>query len=90
MSIQDAVKSTSYLKCGKLRQAHKFFFQVQGQMALTGLEWCDFIVDNGTDCVVEKIDFSWNLWVDKRVSSLLDFYARYKASQHVTDASSIQ
>ncbi|XP_034007127.1 uncharacterized protein LOC117499009 [Trematomus bernacchii] len=38
----------SYLKIQsgtlKLKQSHSYYWQVQGQLLLTGMEWCDFVV----------------------------------------------
>ncbi|KAJ8016002.1 hypothetical protein DPEC_G00002600 [Dallia pectoralis] len=38
----------SYLKMQsgtlKLKQTHSYYWQVQGQLLLTGMEWCDFVV----------------------------------------------
>ncbi|XDV17037.1 hypothetical protein PO909_016488 [Leuciscus waleckii] len=31
-----------------LKKSHKYYWQVQGQLAVTGLSWCDFITD--TEC----------------------------------------
>ncbi len=39
----------------KLRRQHKYYWQVQGQMLLTGLEWCDFVVCAQEDMLVEQI-----------------------------------
>lgn len=34
-----------------LKKNHSYFFQVQGQMAVTGHQWCDFVVwTNNTGC----------------------------------------
>ncbi|XP_072562284.1 uncharacterized protein [Paramormyrops kingsleyae] len=39
----------------KLKRQHKYYCQVQGQMLLTGLEWCDFVVCAQEDMLVERI-----------------------------------
>ncbi|KAL1276263.1 hypothetical protein QQF64_035886 [Cirrhinus molitorella] len=31
-----------------LKKSHKYYYQVQGQLALSGLQWCDFILDTHT------------------------------------------
>uniref|UniRef100_A0A3B3BSM4 YqaJ viral recombinase domain-containing protein n=1 Tax=Oryzias melastigma TaxID=30732 RepID=A0A3B3BSM4_ORYME len=38
-----------------LKKTHKYYYQVQGQLAVSGLEWCDFITDTRTDLTVERI-----------------------------------
>lgn len=43
----------------KLKKTHKYYFQVQGQLAITGLLWCDFITSTKSDLTVERI------WLDE-------------------------
>ncbi len=38
-----------------LKKSHKYYYQVQGQLALRGLQWYDFIKDTHTDFTVERI-----------------------------------
>ena len=38
-----------------LRKTHRFYYQVQGQLAVSGLKWCDFITDTNTEFAVERI-----------------------------------
>ncbi|XP_027859750.1 uncharacterized protein LOC114158046 [Xiphophorus couchianus] len=38
-----------------LKKSHKYYYQVQGQLAVSGLQWCDFITDTHTDFTVERI-----------------------------------
>ena len=38
-----------------LKKSHKYFYQVQGQLAVSGLQWCDFITDTINDYAVERI-----------------------------------
>ncbi|RXN36879.1 hypothetical protein ROHU_002559 [Labeo rohita] len=38
-----------------LKKNHKYYHQVQGQLALSGLHWCDFITDTHTDFTVERV-----------------------------------
>ncbi|XP_072142134.1 uncharacterized protein [Dermacentor andersoni] len=69
--LENAVNTASYLKNGVLKPTHKYFYQVQGQMALTGLSWCDFVVDNGTDCTLQRITFDSSLWISEMLPRLL-------------------
>lgn len=41
----------------KLKHNHKYYHQVQGQLALTGLEWCDFVIWTLGGISVERIYF---------------------------------
>lgn len=76
--LEEAIAVAPFLKNGTLRQSHKYFYQVQGQMALSGLVWCDFVVDNGTDCTFQRIEFDRSLWLDKMMPRLLEFYQSYR------------
>ncbi|XP_077085799.1 uncharacterized protein LOC143737818 [Siphateles boraxobius] len=39
----------------KLKESHKYYWQVQGQLAITGLSWCDFITNTKTDITIQRI-----------------------------------
>ncbi|XP_061086400.1 uncharacterized protein LOC133121214 [Conger conger] len=49
----------SYLKLEggnlKLKRQHAYFWQVQGQLLVTGLEWCDFVVFAEEDMLVQRL-----------------------------------
>ncbi|KAG9278535.1 hypothetical protein AMEX_G6421 [Astyanax mexicanus] len=49
----------SYLKMQsgtmKLKQTHSYYWQVQGQLLLTGMEWCDFVVFAEEDILIQRI-----------------------------------
>uniref|UniRef100_A0A8C9X6E5 YqaJ viral recombinase domain-containing protein n=1 Tax=Sander lucioperca TaxID=283035 RepID=A0A8C9X6E5_SANLU len=38
-----------------LRKTHPYFWQIQGQMLVSGCEWCDFVVYTQEDMFVERI-----------------------------------
>lgn len=39
----------------KLKETHKYYWQVQGQLAVTGLQWCDFVTDTKSDFTIQRI-----------------------------------
>lgn len=39
----------------KLLSSHRNFWQVQGQLLITGMEWCDFVVYAENDILVQRI-----------------------------------
>ncbi|KAJ8248109.1 hypothetical protein GJAV_G00238400 [Gymnothorax javanicus] len=49
----------SYLKMQsgslKLKHTHSYYWQVQGQLLLTGMEWCDFVVFAEEDILIQRI-----------------------------------
>ncbi|KAK0149365.1 hypothetical protein N1851_009913 [Merluccius polli] len=56
--------SKSYVDCKylkmqsgtlKLKPSHSYYWQVQGQLLLTGMQWCDFIVFAEDDILVQRI-----------------------------------
>ncbi|XP_049333757.1 uncharacterized protein LOC111190676 [Astyanax mexicanus] len=38
-----------------LRDSHSYFWQVQGQLLITGLQWCDFVVCAQEDMLVQRV-----------------------------------
>ncbi len=44
-------------KSGKLelQQTHAYYWQVQGQMLITGMNWCDFVVSTEEDALIQRI-----------------------------------
>lgn len=71
------------MKCDKktqqisLKQSHNYFYQVQGQMAITGRTWCDFYVwtPRSTDYFLQHIVADPEFWEDK-VRKLTHFYRK--------------
>ena len=45
-----------------LKRNHQYYFQVQGAMAITGAQWCDFIVWTPKECTIERIAFDPKFW----------------------------
>ncbi|XP_040063788.1 uncharacterized protein LOC120838099 [Ixodes scapularis] len=60
---------------------HKHYYQVTGQLALTGLEWCDLVVDSAKDCWVTRVPFDEALWVNVVVPRLTDFFLNIGKSE---------
>lgn len=61
-----------------LKRNHGYFFQVQGQMAVTGHQWCGFVVwTNNTGYTnttnVERIPFDRSFWDTQLLPGLLHF-----------------
>ncbi|XP_035985288.1 uncharacterized protein LOC118558824 [Fundulus heteroclitus] len=54
-SVEQVKHLTTVKGKASLRKTHKYYYQVQGQLAITGLQWCDFITDTHTDFTVERI-----------------------------------
>ena len=39
----------------ELKQGHSYYWQVQGQLLLTGMEWCDFVLFAEEDNLIQRI-----------------------------------
>jgi len=55
-----------------LKKRHIYYDQVQGQMVLTGAQWCDFIVYTNKGLSVERIKFIQHTGKDSE--KLCDYY----------------
>lgn len=60
----------------KLNVKHKYYFQVQGTMAITNAQFCDFVVwtTKSMECI--KIPFDNNVWISL-LHKLKEFYLNY-------------
>ena len=47
----------------KLKRNHNYYYQVQGQLAITKRPWCDFVVWTLIDHSVERIYFDSEFWL---------------------------
>ena len=74
-----------YLECknGKytLKKNHSsgYFAQVQGQLATTGLQWCDICVffSQSNELCVDRIYFETHYWFNELLPKLSNFYFTY-------------
>lgn len=57
-----------------LKRNHKYYYQVQGQMAITGRNWCDFVVWTECDIFIERIKYRHNFWIEECMPKLANFY----------------
>ena len=57
-----------------LRQDHDYYYQVQGQMAITGIHTCDFVVWTPLNFLVITLVFDEGFWKTQCYPSLKNFY----------------
>ncbi|KAK5650152.1 hypothetical protein RI129_001181 [Pyrocoelia pectoralis] len=57
-----------------LKKNHKYYMQVQGQLAITGLRYCLFVVDSGKDMITLNIELDVNKWKSEWLQKLVLFY----------------
>lgn len=43
------------LSGGLMKRNHKYYWQIQGQLAVTGLKWCDAVTNTRSDLTVERV-----------------------------------
>ncbi|XP_021375757.1 uncharacterized protein LOC110464719 [Mizuhopecten yessoensis] len=62
----------------KLKENHNYYFQVQGQLNVTKLPWCDFIIRRTQpyQMHVERIYRDERLWENKMLPKLSAFYRK--------------
>jgi hypothetical protein len=61
-----------------LKRSHNYYYQIQGQLALTTLPWVDFVAYSGIgDVHKERIYYDQDLWESIMLPKLNSFYAKY-------------
>ena len=65
-----------------LKKTHFYYAQVQGQLALTGLPWCDFCVylSDSNEMCVDRIHFNSDYWENELLPKLKNFFFNYALS----------
>ena len=61
-----------------LNPTHIYYYQVQGQLALTALDWIDFVAHSGVaDIFIERVYFDKQLCLNTMLPKLNAFYFSY-------------
>jgi len=71
----------------KLKEEHNYFYQVQGQLGITGLQWCDFVVYLQKGLIIQRIRFDELFW-QSMITNLTSYYQKYvmpEAMKHQPD-----
>lgn len=56
----------------KLNRTHEYYFQIMGQLGITGMPWCDLFVSCESDYHLERICFDPEMW--RKIKEKLDWY----------------
>lgn len=56
-----------------LKRNHNYYAQVQGQLGITQLPWCDFVVYTSKGISIERIPFEDQYWTNMKIK-LKSFY----------------
>ena len=59
-----------------LKREHKYYYQIQGQMALCQVSWCDFVIFTLQNFTIERIPFNNEFW-NKIQPQLTEFFFKY-------------
>ena len=80
-TVEEACKDETFCctlvdGCMKLKQDHSYYLQVQGQLASTGLHWCDFVVWLGSPekMACKRIQLCHEFWFQVMLPGLTSFY----------------
>ena len=68
----------------RLKRNHSYFAQVQGQMAIGGRPWCDFVVYTNKGISIERIEFDRRHWEEELLPKLQSFYDNCLAPELVS------
>ena len=69
-----------------LRKSSKYYCQVQGEMAIMKVRWCDFVVWTTVDIHVERIPFDQSFWEERLLPKLEYFYVNCVVPEILTGA----
>ena len=58
----------------QLKKTHDYYSQVQGQLAITEREWCDFVVHTTKGLSIQRVQYDEDFWLHKLLPKLTDFY----------------
>ena len=64
-----------------LSTSRDYYLQIQGQMALTGATWCDFVIYTKKGLSVQRIRFDEKFWESK--ARLSSFFVQYFLLKYV-------
>ena len=72
-----------------LKTEHEYYAQVQGQLAITGVAWCDFIVYTFKGMSIERITFDQQFW-DNLSQKLEAYYFQHFISFAASEYRTLQ
>ena len=62
---------------------HKYYYQIQMQLGICGLKWCNYIVWSKIGCTTQRIAFDSVLW-DSLRCKLIDFHHKWLCPEFFT------
>ena len=61
----------------QLKRNHNYYYQVQGELAILDVPWCDFVVWTKAGIFIERITLDKHLWNKVLLSKLSHFYVEH-------------
>lgn len=61
----------------RLKTGHAYYAQIQGQMSVTGSQWCDFVVYTRRGLYVQRIPFNADFWEKLRDDLTLYYFQHF-------------
>ena len=58
------------------KKPHKYYYQIQMQMGVTGTKFCDFVVWSSKETFTVRIPFDDHFWADLK-AKLINFHHSY-------------
>ena len=80
----DFCSTLSTSKQIQLKRNHPYYSQIQGQLAITGRKWCDFVIYTKRGISVETISYNEEFWKNKLLPALTEFYENCVAPEIVS------
>lgn len=65
-----------------LSTTHDYYLQIQGQMALTGATWCDFVIYTKKGVSVQRIQLDERFW-ESKARLLSSFFVQYFLPKYI-------
>ena len=88
MSILDAAQQIKHFYVTKegeqisISKKHNCYYQIQGQLMISGLSFCDFVLCTKVDLFIERVNRD-KAFIDNMITSLHNFHTKY--SQTITN-----
>lgn len=69
-----SLKWRQQARSSKLKKNHDHFYQMQGQMHISGYKWCDYVVRTPSGLHIESTEYDEAFWERKTFPNLKWFY----------------
>lgn len=60
----------------QLQRSHIYYYQIQGQLGICGLKWCDFVCFFTKGLIIERVQFDEHFW-EAMITKLTAYYQQH-------------